>query len=424
MALARLRQLSAHEVGHTIGMGHNYYDSSQGRISVLDYPHPLVTLRPDGTLDLSEAYENEIGEWDKVAVTWAYQDFPPGTDEDAALDRMIETAWAQDLRYMTNQDTDVHPRVDQWANGTDAAAELLRMLQVRRAALNRFGETAIRKNVPMAAMEEVLVPLYLHHRYQVEATASALGGLNYIYALRGDGREPVDPVPAKEQMAALDALLRTLSPAELALPRAVLDRLPPRPSGYPRSRELFPRFTGQAFDPISPALVAADHTITTILQPERAARLVAQKAVDSSLPHLADVINRMTTAIFDVKSSSPYEAEIGRAVRFALVERLMELAGRAPMPQVRAAANQTLVSLQTRLQNERGDSPDAADALLIADDIKRFRDRPIEPIPAPATPDLPPGAPIGSLASDDCSHASPPRGFFRELRIENFELRR
>ena len=203
MALARIRQLSAHEVGHTLGLGHNYYASKQGRISVMDYPHPLVTLGPDAQIDLSKAYDVGIGAWDRVAIAYGYQDYPDGTDTTVALRTMLDDAWTKDLRYLTGQDTGVHPRVHIWANGTDPASELERMMRVRRVALDRFGETAIVNGAPMATLEEVLVPLYLHHRYQVDAAASALGGSEFVYAMRGDGRVPVSAVPAESQRAAL-----------------------------------------------------------------------------------------------------------------------------------------------------------------------------------------------------------------------------
>ena len=269
-ALARLKQLSAHEVGHTLGLSHNYYDSDLGRISVMDYPHRLVTLKGDGTLDVSSVYARGIGEWDKAAIAWGYLQAAPGADEGKALAAILDEAWKRDVRFLTNQDIETHPRADWWSNGTDAAAELVRMLEVRRAALRRFGENAIRAGRPMATIEETLVPLYLHHRYQVEAAASVLGGQHYIYALRGDGRKPTRPASAAEQKAALDALLLTLAPAELRLPDSVLAAIPPRPSGYPPHRELFPRYTGAVFDAVSPAVVAADHTVRAA-RPERGA---------------------------------------------------------------------------------------------------------------------------------------------------------
>jgi hypothetical protein len=402
LALARLRQLSAHEVGHTLGYGHNYYDSTAGRISVLDYPHPLVTLKPDGSIDLSDAYAVGIGEWDKVSVRYTYGHFAPGTNAAAARQAILDEAAKKDLRYLSNQDTDYNPRVDQWSNGTDPAAELTRMMKVRRAALDRFGETAIRRGWPMALMEEALVPLFLHHRYQVEAAASALGGQHYIYAMRGDGLDGRKPVPASEQKAALEALAATLRASELVVPKNTLDKIAPRPSGYQRHRELFPRYTGLPFDPVTPGLVAADLTITFALNPERAARLVSQQAYDPSLPSLGDVIDRLIAATFEDKPANAYEALVNRAVERALVDRLMTLAGQAPMPQVRATASAGLRRLQSRMQSPSTAAAEAAHAQLIAADIKRFLERPMEPAKPITAPEIPPGAPIGSLEEDWC----------------------
>ncbi|HSL71457.1 MAG TPA: zinc-dependent metalloprotease, partial [Longimicrobiales bacterium] len=398
--LARLRQLAAHEVGHTLGLGHNYYDSNAGRISVMDYPHPLVTLKPNGSLDHSQVYERGIAEWDTVAIAYGYQDFADGADEARALQKILDDAWARDLRYMTNQDAAVNPRVDQWANGTDAAAELNRMMDVRRAALSRFGENAIRRDMPLATMEEVLVPLYLHHRYQVEAAASAIGGLHYIYALRGDGREPVKAVPGTEQRAALTSLLATLQPAQLRLPESVIKRLPPRPSGYGRSRELFPRYTGEMFDIITPAVVAADLVLANVLDEERAARLVEQHAIDRSIPGLDEVISAATAAAFDAPAADEYEREIKRATQRVLTERLGRLATSAGMPQVRALATHSLERMQAQLQRPGDDAAESAHRLLLARDIERALNRPAAPYTAPGVPVAPPGAPIGEPAMD------------------------
>jgi hypothetical protein len=399
-ALARIRQLAAHEVGHTLGLGHQYYDSTKGRISVMDYPHPLEKLRDDGTIDLSDAYAAGIGDWDKVAIAYGYQDFPKGTDEPAALRKILDDAWAQDLRYMTNQDTDSNPKVDQWANGTDPAAELLRTMKVRRAALDHFNETVIKKDQPMATMEEALVPLYMYHRYSVEAAASAVGGLDYIYAVRGDGRTPVTPVPAAGQRAALDALMATLKPSELAIPKNALDKIPPRPSGWARHREMFARYTGDGFDPISPAATAADVTIGFLLLPDRAARVIAQHALDPGLPGLDQVIDRLIAATFKADATSPYEQELRRATSRALVERLMWLAGGAPMPQVRAMAMMKLSEIQRANPLGTATSEDGAASMLMASDIKRFLERPADAVKAPVTFDAPPGAPIGDVGMD------------------------
>ena len=398
-SLARIRQLSAHEVGHTLGIGHNYYDSKLGRVSVMDYPHPLVTLKADGTLDHSEVYDTGIGEWDKIAIRWGYTDFPEGTDVKAALDAIIEEGHTQDLFYLTNQDLGAHANVNQWSNGTDAAGELDRMMKVRAAALSRFGEEAIKKGEPLATIEEVLVPLYLHHRYQVEAAAAVVGGLHYTYALRGGNTEPVRFASAAEQTKALDAILATLTPSALALPRPLLKVIPPRPSGFGQTRELFPRYTGQMFDVLTPAIAAADMTVSFLLNEARAARLVEQNALDPKLPGLHGVVTRLLTATFGPAPADAYEAEIQRAVQRVVVERLMTLADGADMSQVRAIVSAQLKA-RTAVLASSGTTPAASHRQLLAADITRFLERPAAPVSRTALPAPPPGAPIGEPAME------------------------
>ena len=269
---------------------------------------------------------------------------------------------------MTNQDTSANPRVDQWSNGTDPAAELTRMLGVRRASMERFGEQAIKRGQPMALIEEVLVPLYLHHRYQVEAAASAVGGIHYIYAMRGDGREPVKPVPARDQRAALDALMASMKPSELALPSTVLSSIPPRPPGFGMHRELFPRNTGSAFDAITPAVVAADLVMGELLDPARAARLVEPaRARSRRCRGWRRVIDRLRDATLRKQARSAYEREIVRAMEHVLVENLMTLASTASMPQARAIAT---------LQAEGDDDGDGQRGVLAETRRRRGAGRP------------------------------------------------
>ncbi|HMC61761.1 MAG TPA: zinc-dependent metalloprotease, partial [Candidatus Solibacter sp.] len=324
-----------------------------------------------------------------------YRVLPKG-DEPAALAKILDDAWAQDLRYMTNQDTEAHPRVDQWSNGVNQADELNRIMKIRRAALNRLGERTIRNGAPMATIEEPLVPIFMYHRYTVEAAASMVGGIDYIYGMRGDGRTPVKWETAANQRQALDALAGTLKPAELAVPKQVLDAIPPRPPGFGRHRELFPRTTGDGFDPISPAAVAADVTIGFTLQLDRAARMVAQHALDPKLPGLEEAIDRLTKATFDAPVGSPYEAEIRRAEERVLVDRTMWLASGAPNGQVRAIASLKLGKLAARLKAEATQSEaEQAQHTLLAADIKRFLERPAETMRVMPVAEAPPGAPIG-----------------------------
>jgi Met-zincin/Domain of unknown function (DUF5117) len=395
-ALARIRQLAAHEVGHTLGLDHNYYDSQQGWISVMDYPHPMEKLREDGAIDLSGAYAARIGDWDKVTIDYGYRQFANDAEEKAGLTKIIDDAWAKDLRFMTNQDLGIHPKVDQWSNGVNQADELNRIMKVRRAALNRMGERSIRNGAPMATVEEALVPVFMYHRYSVESTASSIAGQDYIYALRGDGRNPVKWVSAADQRKALEALVATLKPAELTVPEKVLEAIPPRPLEFPPNRELFPRTTGKAFDPLSPGTIASDVTIGFVLQLDRAARMIAQHAEDASLPGLDEIIDQLTKATFDAAARSPYEAEIRRSEERVLVDRLIWLASGSPNGQVRAIATLKLARLAARLKSTSAASPaDQAQHALLAADIQRFLDRPSEPLKPIVASDAPPGAPIG-----------------------------
>ena len=259
----------------------------------------------------------------------------------------------------------------------------------------------------MATIEEALVPLFMYHRYAVEAAASAVGGLDYIYGMRGDGRTPVKPTSGARQRAALDALANTLKPSELAVPTSVLNNVPPRPPGWGPHRELFSRYTGDGFDPIMPATIAADVTVGFILQPERAARMVSQHALDSSLPGLEEVVDRLAKATFDAPARNGYEAEIRRAESRVLVDRLIWLAGGAPSPQVRALASIALSRIMTRARtrsttaSNAGSTAEAAHRTLIAADIKRFLERPAQPLERIDTPNAPPGAPIGGDSGMD-----------------------
>jgi hypothetical protein len=378
MALARLRQLAAHEVGHTLGLAHNFSASVKGRASVMDYPHPLITLSSSSLPDLSDAYATGIGEWDKIAIRWGY-----GND-DAALRDSIRQGYTFISDSDARPEGGAHPTAHLWDNGTDAVAELLRILDVRRAALARFGADNIPAGRPWSTLEDTLVPVYLLHRYQTEAAAKVLGGFTYTYAPRGDGETIVAPVPEELQARALDALLATISSSTLTLPPRILSLLPPPAFGFHRTREDFKGHTGLTFDPMGPVEAAANLTVGLILNPERAARL-AEKP--SGTLDLAAVIRRLLKATWE---NGPGNDLTERTVDSVVVYHLMALASNAAAPdEVRAIAFQELRGLRMTLESLNDPL-----ASYTAARIKAFENNPKEvDVPKPVEP--PPGQPIG-----------------------------
>ena len=397
MVLSRIRQLAAHEVGHTLGIAHNYISSAQKNASVMDYPHPMVNLRPNGEIDISAAYETGIGEWDKVSVTWGYGEF--AGDERKSLDSVLVAARSRGLTFLTDQDVrpvgSASPDTHLWDNGADAVAELKRMMSVRAKALSKFGETVIKRGAPMATMEDVLVPVYLHHRYQLEAATKMVGGVSYAYTMRGDGLPGPIAVAAAKQNGALDAVLDVVSPANLALPRSLLAALPPRPFLIESTRELFDRWTGLVFDPLSPGATIANVTFDLLLDEQRASRLVSQKALDPSLPGLADVLKRVESKIFASANSNGYDAALAALVQRAYVDHVLTLAESAAMPIVRAEARYTLMTLLNTTLRSGATARASATHEQLAADIRGWMAGTYKPAEKKLRLDVPPGSPIG-----------------------------
>jgi hypothetical protein len=408
LALARIRQLSCHEVGHTIGLGHNYAASVNDRASVMDYPHPLIKIKENGTLDLSDSYATGIGEWDKVSIAYGYQDFPDGVNEEKELKAILDNAFSRGLFFLAGQDagpSSAHPLAATWDNGKHPVDELERVMKIRAIALDGFSEKRIPDWTPMATLEEVLVPVYLFHRYQVEAAASCLGGLYYNHTLRGDVQKDPEIVEPEEQQRALEALLQTITPANLAIDDKILNIIPPRPPGYRQTRELFPGHTGSPFDPLGAAEVAADLTVGLILHPDRAARMVDYHSRNRRYPGFGDVLDQVVLFTWMSPYKSGKFAEIQRVVNNVVLYNMMGLvAGEANAPQVRALAFQKLDELKRWLKQELNTVKDSKHVLTDSDQRAHFlyavgkielfqRDPSKIAIPAPQS--APPGAPIG-----------------------------
>jgi hypothetical protein len=287
MSLQRLKQLAAHEVGHTLGLMHNYISSTQGRASVMDYPPPVVSINSKGDIDLSNAYTNEIGDWDKVTIKYGYSDFPAGTNEKTALNKILSDAAAKGLTFISDRDArdpaGLHPTAHLWDAGKDPVSGLREIMKVREKALSKFGENNIRTGMPMAMIEDVLVPTYLFHRYQLEAVTKQVGGMNYSYALKGDGQMVTRPLSKEEQLSALNAVTDCMDPKFLALPERITKLVPPRPAEYAYTKELFNRRTGLVFDPLAAAESAADFPLSFLFNPSRLNRMVQYQVENNGL---------------------------------------------------------------------------------------------------------------------------------------------
>jgi hypothetical protein len=404
MVLARMRQLAAHEVGHTLGLMHNYVASTENRSSVMDYPAPLITLAPDGSFNTADAYATGIGDWDKVSIQWGYSQFPPKIDQKAALNQIIDNARARGLTFLTDQDArptgSASPVAHLWDNGKNVVDELDVVMKVRAQALRRFGANNIPPGTPMAMLEDTLVPVYLYHRYQVEAATKVIGGLQYSYALRGDGQTPTAPIAPEEQRRALTAVLATISPDALAIPDRVLALIPPHPAGYNRTRESFATHTGMTFDPIGAAQTAAEATLTILLDPERAARLLQAPAGDPHQLGLSEMLDQLWTVTWKSQPGNANLAAVERAVDDVALTDVMELASNpSASPEVRAMALAKLQELRgwaaSQAVQAKGEETKAHLQFAVAQ-IRKFETDPAQVLKPGEPLKVPPGSPIGS----------------------------
>ncbi len=401
MSIERLEQLSAHEVGHTLGLMHNYSASTVDRSSVMDYPHPVVSLNKKGKIDLTGAYDNKIGEWDKVAITWGYADLRNSKNEEAALNKILTDAAKRGLKFISDRDArapgGMHPEAHLWDNGADPVTELERMNKVREKALSQFGMQSIPAGTPMAMLEDVLVPVYFHHRYQLEAATKIVGGLNYNYALKGDGQMVTAPVTAAQQEKAMKVILECIDPSFLKLPTSITSLIPPRPAGYEFTRELFKKKTGLSFDELAPAEAAADMPLSFLFHPERINRLVQQEFVGGY--GYSQMIDALVAATFKAKRRTGIEAAIQLQNEQLLLTYMLATSvdEKLSFP-AKASVVASVNGLKAWLENAKKSADDATYKAHLDVALERCKS------PEKAKPTLhaipPPGAPIGCSEMD------------------------
>ncbi len=406
MSLARIRQLSAHEVGHTIGFSHNFAASSYNRGSVMDYPAPLVEIK-NGKLDLSNAYAVGMGEFDKFSVKFAYAELPAGANEKAELEKIIQKGIADGMLFIDDGDarsvSTAHPLASVWDNGFDAIATLKHEMDVRRIGLKNFGLNSIAIGQPLSALEAKLLPLYLHHRYQLVAAAKSVGGLSFTYAIKtANGPSPAkfrEIVPADRQRAAIKAILDTIKVEELALSPQLLALIPPIATGFEGgTAEYFSRRTDPSFDSQAAASIAAEMAIGALLDPSRAARLVDFHAQNPANPDLSEVIREIFAATWKAPAvSNGYHSALQRTVQSVVVSELIELAANeSAAQQVRAVANESLRAIMAELKKAgMVEANELAHRKLWAEEIERFLTRPDATRKRTAPLPTPPGDPIG-----------------------------
>jgi hypothetical protein len=406
-----VRQLAAHETGHTLGLAHNFAASTYGRASVMDYPAPQVEIK-DGHLDLSNAYAKGVGAYDKFAIRFAYSQFAPGADESAELEKIVDEGVRDGMLFISDADARpagaAHPLASLWDNGADPVQMLRHEMEVRRIALNQFGLANVPRGTPLSLLEAKLLPLYLHHRYQLQAAVKSVGGLYYTYSVKTDaGPSPPQVqqvVPAARQRDALTAVLDTIKPEELAVPPRILALIPPRAFGYEGgTQELFAKRTDPAFDPVAAAVIAADLAVSALLEPHRAARLNQFHALDRANLNFAEVASALIARTWRAPApKDAYHAAIARSVQSLVVTRLMDLAADPDASmQVRAVATEQLRNLMHSLPSSdatftTGDATTDAFLRATRDDIERFLARPAEPRKRTTPLPTPPGDPIGA----------------------------
>ncbi len=392
MALARIRQLSAHEIGHTLGFAHNFAASTNNRTSVMDYPHPKLSLK-NGKIDFTNAYDTKIGVWDKVTVAYAYQDFVK--DEKTELSKILDRAFSKGLRFITDADArpkgSAHAYAHLWDNGENTVDELNNVLMIRKNAIANFSTDNIKSKQPYSVLEDVFVPVYFFHRYQVDATSKLIGGLDYTYAVKGQKEVIVKRVDGITERKALKVLLKTIDVKEIGIPKRLLKLFPPRAYGYNRTRESFKSKTGVAFDSYGAVQTASEFTLSFLLHPQRINRLIQHKSIDNSQLGFKELLSDLIEVSFKQNFKDSYYQGLHEIVNKEVLQALFTLNSSESLYfQGKAIINNSLNKLILMLEKE-------TDSLIAKEYLKMITDYKKNPLKhkKDIAPKIPDGSPIG-----------------------------
>ncbi len=396
MALARIKQLSAHEVGHTLGFAHNFAASTNNRASVMDYPHPWIKLK-NGSLDFSEAYAAGIGSWDKIIVNYAYREFMQNEEEE--LQRILDDAFSEGYRYISDSDARAtggsHAFAHLWDNGNDIVEELKNVLKVRKFSMERFSTDNIDNKQPYSMLEDVFVPLYFYHRYQTEAVSKMIGGWDYAFSVKNASPVKTKQIAPDIQRNALGVLMQTISVENLMIPESLLSLFPPRAMGYGRTRESFKSNLGVNFDPYGAASAASSHTFSLLLHPERASRLILGKSLNDNQLSFSELMDTLFENTFKRQHQGNYQREIQNTINEQFLQNVFDLlVDESVYFQVKAIGYSKLSEWSAYLHASKGNGEQGVFDTYTMRKIDAFLESP-EKKPMSNTLQIPDGSPIG-----------------------------
>ena len=397
-SLDRIRQLSAHEIGHTLGFAHNYISSANNRSSVMDYPHPKIDI-VNGNINIDNAYSKNIGDWDKVSVRYAYTDFQENENEDVKLNDIIEEAVNKGLYFLSDSDSrpvgSANPFSHLWDNGEFPYKELNKLLKVRDLALKNIDLDNLVDGEPYDRIEDILVPIYMLHRYQIESAAKAIGGVDYLYFVKNKNNDKVKFVDSKLQKESLKSLLNVLNPKNLVLPTNLIQILSPRSFRNPRTRENFESNTGVTFDYINASSSIINHTLTFLMNPERINRIYQQNMFGENILMLDDYLTIISNSIFSNKRMSPYESSINKNTSSLFLDHLFLTFNNSNTNDLsKSVILSSIMNTKEKLSSNLNDYN-----RFLVNKINGFIDNPDKYIPVEKTK-IPDGSPIGNFSCD------------------------